>query len=29
MIAAQGYYELLAGHVTDSTQNASAEDDGV
>lgn len=29
MIAAQGYYELLAGHVSDSTQNASASDDGV
>ena len=28
MIAAQGYYELLSGHIADSTQNASAEDDG-
>lgn len=27
MIAAQGYYEFIAGHVTDSTQNASASDE--
>ena len=29
MIAAQGYYEFLNGHLADSTQNASASDDGV
>lgn len=28
MIAAAGYYELLAGNIADSTQNASASDDG-
>ena len=28
MIAAAGYYELLAGNLADSTQNASASDDG-
>ena len=28
MIAAAGYYELLAGNIASSTQNASASDDG-
>ncbi len=29
MIAAQGYYEFLCGHIAESTQNASAEDDAL
>ena len=29
MIAAQGYYEYLCGHIAESTQTASAEDDAL